>query len=57
MRNRLCFFERTNERTKTLVDLRKEDSTENRETAAAYTKRYKNRIKHIINERVELSLL
>ena len=41
------------ERTKTLADLKKEDSTENREKAAPYIKRYEDRRRHIINKRVE----
>jgi hypothetical protein len=41
------------ERTKTLADLKKEDSTENREKAAPYIKRYEERRKGIINKRVE----
>jgi len=41
------------ERTKTLADLKKEDSTENREKAAPYIKRYEDRRKRIINKRVE----
>ena len=41
------------ERTKTLADLKKEDSTENREKAAPYIKRYEDRRKRIINERVK----
>lgn len=40
-------------RTKTLADLKKEDSTENRKQAAPYIERYKNRRKSIMNERVE----
>lgn len=41
------------ERTKTLADLKKEDSTENREKAAPYIKRYEDRRRRIMNERVE----
>lgn len=37
------------ERTKTLDDSKKEDSTENREKAAPYIKRYENRRKRIMN--------
>ena len=40
------------ERTKTLADLRKQDSTENREKAAPYIKRYEDRRKRIMNKRV-----
>jgi len=36
--------------TKTLADVKKEDSTENREKASKYIKRYENRINRIINE-------
>jgi hypothetical protein len=41
------------ERTKTLADLKKQDSTENREKATSYIKRYEDRRKSIINKRVE----
>jgi len=41
------------ERTKTLADLKKDDSTENREKAAPYIKRYENRRKRIMNERIK----
>ena len=41
------------ERTKTLADLKKNDSTENREKAAPYIKRYEDRRKRIMNERVK----
>jgi hypothetical protein len=41
------------ERTKTLADLKKEDSTTNREKAAPYIKRYEDRRRRIINKRVE----
>jgi hypothetical protein len=41
------------ERTKTLADLKKEDSTENRETAASYISRYEDRRKRIMDKRVE----
>jgi hypothetical protein len=41
------------ERTKTLADLKKEDSTENGEKAAPYIKRYEDRRRRIINKRVE----
>jgi hypothetical protein len=41
------------ERTKTLADLKKEDSTENREKAAPYIKRYEDCRRRIINKRVE----
>ncbi len=40
------------ERTKTLVDLKKQDSTENREKAAPYVKRYEDRRKRIMNKRL-----
>ena len=40
------------ERTKTLADLRKQDSTENREKAAPYIKRYEDRRKRIMNKRI-----
>lgn len=43
------------ERTKTLSDLKKEDSTENRETAAPYIKRYEDRRKRIMNKRQSCS--
>nr|ULD16173.1 hypothetical protein [Cylindrotheca closterium]ULD16250.1 hypothetical protein [Cylindrotheca closterium] len=39
------------ERTKTLSDLKKQDSTENREKAAPYIKRYEDRRKRIMNKR------
>lgn len=38
------------ERTKTLADLKKQDSTENREKAAPYIKRYEDRRKRIMNK-------
>jgi hypothetical protein len=41
------------ERTKTLADLKKEDSTENREKAAPYIKRYEDRRRRIIDKRVK----
>lgn len=41
------------ERTKTLADLKRHDSTENREEAAPYIKRYENRRKRIMNERIK----
>jgi hypothetical protein len=41
-------------RTKTLADLKKDDSTENREEAAPYIKRYENRRKLILNKKDEL---
>jgi hypothetical protein len=41
------------ERTKTLADLKKEDSTENREKAEPYIKRYEDRRRRIMNERVD----
>jgi hypothetical protein len=41
------------ERTRTLFDLRNEDSTENREKAEPYIKRYKNRRRDINNKRVK----
>jgi hypothetical protein len=37
-----------NQRTKTLDDLKKEDSTENREKVAPYIKRYEDRRRRII---------
>ena len=40
------------ERTKTLADLKKQDSTENREKAAPYVKRYEDRRKRIMNKRI-----
>ena len=40
------------ERTKTLSDLKKQDSTENREKAAPYIKRYEDRRKRIMNKRI-----
>lgn len=39
-------------RTKTLADLKKEDSTTNREKATPYIKRYQNRRKRIKNQRI-----
>ena len=42
------------ERTKTLADLKKEDSTENREKAAPFIKRYEDRRRRIMNKRTEL---
>jgi len=39
------------ERTKTLTDLKKDDSTENREKAEYYINRYEARRKRIMNER------
>ena len=39
-------------RTKTLDDLKKQDSTANREEAAPYIKRYEDRRKRIINRRI-----
>jgi hypothetical protein len=42
------------ERTKTLADLKKEDSTESREKAAPYIKRYEDRRRRITDKRVEL---
>lgn len=41
-------------RTKTLADLKKDDSTENRERAAPYIKRYENRRERIMNRRNQL---
>ena len=41
------------ERTKTLADLKREDSTENRERAEPYIQRYENRRKRIMRERLE----
>jgi hypothetical protein len=41
------------ERTKTLSDLKKDDSTENREKAAPYIKRYETRRKRILDKRVD----
>ena len=38
------------ERTKTLSDLKKQDSTENREKAAPYIKRYEDSRKRIMNK-------
>nr|QUS63967.1 hypothetical protein [Haslea silbo] len=43
------------ERTKTLSDLKKQDSTENREKAAPYIKRYEDRRKRIMNKRQSCS--
>lgn len=43
------------ERTKTLSDLKKEDSTENREKAAPYIKRYEDHRKRIMNKRQSCS--
>ena len=43
------------ERTKTLSDLKKQDSTENREKVAPYIKRYKDRRKRIMNKRQSCS--
>jgi len=40
-------------RTKTLYDVKKEDSTENLEKAAPYIKHYENKRRRITNERVE----
>ncbi len=40
-------------RTKTLADLKKEDSTENWEKAASYIRRYEDRRRRIINEKVD----
>ena len=40
------------EQTKTLSDLKKQDSTENREKAAPYIKRYEDRRKRIMNKRI-----
>jgi hypothetical protein len=42
------------QRTKTLADLKKEDSTENRKKAEPYIKRYEDRRKRIIDKRLEL---
>jgi hypothetical protein len=39
-------------RTKTLADLKKQDSTANREKAAPYIKRYEDRRKRIRNQRI-----
>lgn len=39
-------------RTKTLADLKKQDSTSNRETTAPYIKRYEDRRKRIRNQRI-----
>lgn len=39
-------------RTKTLADLKKQDSTENREKAAPYVKRYEDCRKRIMNKRI-----
>jgi len=41
------------ERTKTLADIKKDDSTENREKAVLSRKRYEDRRRRIINGRVE----
>jgi hypothetical protein len=41
------------ERTKTLADLKKEDSTDNREKAVPYTKRYEDRRRRIMDKRVD----
>ena len=43
------------ERTKKLSDLKKQDSTENREKAAPYIKRYEDRRKRIMNKRQSCS--
>jgi hypothetical protein len=43
-----------NERTKTLNDVKKNDSTENREKASPYIERYQNRRKQIRGERNDL---
>lgn len=43
------------ERTKTLSDLKRQDSTENREKAAPYIKRYEDRRKRIMNKRQSCS--
>jgi len=40
-------------RTKTLADLKRDDSTENREKAAPYIKRYEERRKLIMSERIK----
>ena len=40
------------EQTKTLSDLKKQDSTKNREKAAPYIKRYEERKKRFINKKI-----
>ena len=56
--NRICEKEYIplKERTKTLSDLKKHDSTANREKAGAYIKRYEERRKRIMNKRINEEL-